>query len=172
MVDQNEFRCKVCGGMLTIDDYTLGIAKCLNCSNKTRLEEPLLSELKNMPQQKVVTEVMVNMSEEDVKALNKARGRENAIYSIKCVIAILSLAILGIYASIMYFSLKGEVQLSNLELLVVSLLGIAVPAAFGTFSKLSKKKAESLAVHIMMLAMCFVITGLLVYFSVVRYFIS
>ena len=33
-----ELRCPICGGQLEIEDRSLGIFKCLNCGNKTKLD--------------------------------------------------------------------------------------------------------------------------------------
>lgn len=170
-MDEKEFRCKMCGGDLAIDDITLGIAKCLYCSNKTRLDPAMLNELRKIPQQKLTQDVMVNMTKEDVEAAKRARGRENAIYAIKGTIAILSLAILGVYAFIMYYSIIQALVLSNLELVIVSFVGIIAPAMFSVISKVDKKKIESLALHIILLIVSLFVSGIIVYFAFMRYLI-
>ena len=165
----DDLKCKICGGQLEIFDFEHGVVKCRNCSSKTLLDTKLLSELNQVQKPQIPQELMVNMTKEDVSAAKQARIRQNVVYSIKGAIALISLAILAIYAFIMYSIFKGNLQASNLEMIIISLIGLITPAMFGSFSSVTKSKTESLILNIMFLLITLVISAVVVYFAAIRY---
>ena len=93
-VDENEFRCKVCGGQLTVEDPELGIVKCINCTNRSRMDGDL-TNLMSVKQIYRPQQIMQNMTDNQVEKVEKDRKRRNVVYSFKALIAILALIVVG-----------------------------------------------------------------------------
>ena len=169
VLNSEDFRCKVCGGTLQIEDPISGIAKCMNCGNQCTIDlegVPLRKVTKNVEEQKV----FVSMTNDDVKKEKKKRIKNNYIFLSKAFIALIAIIIVGIYSAVIYMSINGIGSLDITELLIVSLIGLGVPILLSVFSKVYKDKNESLFVNVLLLSLSLIILGICAYFAYIRYF--
>ena len=167
--NENEFRCSVCGGQLVIDNPELGIVKCANCTNRSRIDGDL-TNLMAIRQIYKPQQILQNMTDKQVEKVQKDRKRRNVVYTFKALIATLSLVIAGFYISIMVNSYTGKVSLSNLEIILVSLIGIGLPAFMSVFSKVYKGRDGSVFVHVVMFFVFLILTLGILYLTLTRYF--
>lgn len=169
VLNSEDFRCKVCGGTLEIEDPISGMAKCLNCGNQCTIDLggiPIRKVTKNVEEQKV----FVSMTNDDVKKERKKRIKNNKIFLSKALIALIAIIIVGMYSAIIYMSINGILQLGVSEIVVVSLIGLGAPIFMSIFSRVYKDKNESLFVNVLLLIISLVILCLVVYFAYIRYF--
>ena len=168
-VDENEFRCKVCGGQLTVEDPELGIVKCINCTNRSRMDGDLtnLMRIKQIyrPQQ-----IMQNMTDNQVEKVEKDRKRRNVVYSFKALIAILALIVSGLFITIMVNLHTGKLVLGNVEIIIVSIVGIGLPSFMSVFSKVYKGRNGSIFIHVVMFFVFLILTLGVLYLTLTRYF--
>ena len=170
MMENEEFRCKVCGGFLVIENPQNGICKCQNCGNKTqiKLEGYKQNELPNYIQSTIP--LMVNMTNEDVEKLAIIRKKHNAVFAMKGIIAIYAICIVALYAVMMSFYAKGVLSFGTLEIVITSLIGLGIPFVYTTFSKVYKGKSESLLLYIFLMFIFTAIFVAVIYFGLNRYF--
>ena len=168
-VDENEFRCKVCGGQLTVEDPELGIVKCINCTNRSRMDGDLtnLMRIKQIyrPQQ-----IMQNMTDNQVEKLEKERRRRNVVYTFKALIALLALIVAGLFITIMVNLYTGKLTLGNAETIIIAIIGIGLPSFMSVFSKVYKGRNGSIFVHVVMFFVFLIITLSVLYLTLTRYF--
>ena len=150
MIENEEFRCKICGGSLEIVDENLGICKCINCGNKAKVK---LSDIVNFAPitPPSPSPVLVNVTNEDIKHAESLRKRKNLIYSIKGIIALYSIAIISLYLTIMGMYTKGDIDVGTMEVILISIVGLFVPMVFSVFAKVYKNKKESIYLNIFVL---------------------
>lgn len=169
VLNSEDFRCKVCGGTLEIEDPISGMAKCLNCGNQCTIDLggiPLRKVTKNVEEQKV----FVSMTNDDVKKERKKRIKNNEIFLSKAFIALIAILITGIYSGVIYMSINGIISLGITELIVVSLIGLGAPILMSIFSRVYKDKNESLFVNVLLLIISLILLGITGYFAYIRYF--
>ncbi len=169
VLNSEDFRCKVCGGTLEVEDPISGMARCLNCGNQCSIDLegiPLRKVTKNVEEQKV----FVSMTNDDVKKERKKRIKNNKIFLFKAFIALIAILITVIYSGVMYMSINGIIELKVIELIIVSFIGLGVPILLGIFSRVYKDKQESLFVNVLLLLISLIILAILGYFAYIRYF--
>ena len=168
-VDENEFRCKVCGGQLTVEDPELGIVKCINCTNRSRMDGDL-TNLMRVKQIYRPQQIMQNMTDNQVEKVEKDRKRRNVVYSFKALIAILALIVSGLFIAIMVNLYTGKLSLGNLETIIIAIIGIGLPSFMSVFSKVHKERNGSIFVHVVMFMAFLILTVCILYVTLARYF--
>ena len=169
VLNSEDFRCKVCGGFLEVEDPISGMAKCLNCGNQCTIDLggiPLRKVTKKVEEQKV----FVSMTNADVEKEKKKRIKNNILFLSKALIALIAIIITGVYSGVIYMSIKGIIQMDTIELVLVSLIGLGVPILMSVFSKVYKNKNESLFLNIILLMASIAILGVVVFVACVKYF--
>ena len=166
---ENEFRCNVCGGQLMIENPELGIVKCANCTNRSRIDGDL-TNLMAIRQIYRPQQILQNMTDKQVEKVEVDRKRRNVVYTLKALIATLALVIAGFYITIMVNSYKGKLCLGNLEIIIVSIVGIGLPAFMSVFSKVYRGRDGSIFIHIVMFLLFLMLTLGILYITLTRYF--
>lgn len=169
--DINEFRCKTCGGNLEVEDPTLGIVKCVNCSNRARLDGDL-TKLMQLKQTFRPQQILVNMTDKQVEKISDNRKKQNVVLAIKAIIAILALLIAGVFITVITYVYKGVFELGNLELGLVIAVGIGVPAFMSVFSKVYNYKNVSIGGYVLVLLLFITITIGILYYAITNYFVE
>lgn len=170
MSEEQEYRCRVCGGMLEIDKESFGFSKCANCGNKFRISSQESRRLRELAP-KENTNLFVAMTPTDVEKEVKTIKKSNAIFVLKGIMAFMSLIILGMLICIMTFLLQGKLSLENVEIAIVALIGIGIPAFMTIFAKVYKGKRESLLLTTFMFILFSIVTATVCYFASAKYFI-
>ena len=165
-----ETRCRVCGGILIPDKESLGFSKCAHCGNRFRMTEAQISALREIEPKENVG-VFVSMSEKDVEREKAQIKKNNVVYVLKGLLALMSVIICGIFISLMTLSFKGNLGLNNIEMVIIAAIGVGVPMLMGVFSKVYSNKKESLTLNIFMFAIFFVMFAVICYFAIAKYFI-
>ncbi len=171
MEDKKEdFRCKICGGVLQIEDPALGILKCIHCGNKTKIE---LNQLTNLPPPKSPPDepILVNMTNDDLLKAAKERKRRVIAYSLKAIIALYSIGILALFLYILSSYLKGAIDVDSKYMILTSLIGIFVPLLFSVFAKVYKHKKEQIGINIIFLIISTIIFAIVIYFGVTLFLV-
>ena len=168
--DIEETRCKICGGILIPDKESTGFSKCAHCGNRFRMTQAQIDALKDITPNNNVG-VFVSMSEKDVEKEKKQIKKNNAVYAIKGVMALMSVIIVGIFISLMTLYFKGNLGLKNIEIAIMAAIGVGIPMLMSIFTKVYANKKESLFLNIFMFVIFFAIFVVICYFAIAKYFI-
>ena len=132
-----ELRCPICGGQLEIDDRSLGIFKCLNCGNKTKLD------IHEIPKSQLITQnsqdnAEILVSTTSTKEDENKKEKHNYVFqkSINILVLLvgLLLLILSIYIDFSNFISKGNIQL--LEAIIILSVGVGMGIVSIVLSKI------------------------------------
>ncbi len=170
----NEFRCPICGGELSLEDKNYGLAKCLNCGNKTKIELGLLKDMPaaiSVPPQEQKNNLFETTSKEEIEQKQKDKS---AIGMVK--FSNISILLMGI--SILFYSLylvfliikKDSTQI------VQALLVLGIAFIFSIICiVVSKIKVRTIKLSNFFssfkLFFIFLIFAFLVYLSIIKYII-
>lgn len=170
----NEFRCPICGGELSLEDKDYGIAKCLYCGNKTKVELGLIKDMPaaiTTPQVEQKNNLFETTSKEEIEKKLKDKSAISMVKFSNISILLMGITIL-FYALYLVFLIIKQDSTQIVQSLIVLGIAFVFSIVCIMFSKIKVNNIKlSNFVTSFKLIFIFLIFAFLVYLSIIKYII-